>query len=122
MAKAIEGFSYTEPSDAAIPQYRAVTATSTGVDLVSANDQVIVGISGNKTTAAGQAVTIVHSGIALMEASAAIAKGAKVGMTTNGRAVTATSTKTLVGIAKEAAGAAGDLIGVLLVSPGSIAP
>lgn len=124
MTKAIEGFSFTLPvASGSVPQYRAVKESSGQALLPTANTDVIVGVIQNKTTATGQAGTIVSSGIVVVEAAEAIAKGALVGIEANtGKAVAQVSAKTRLGQAQEASAAAGDLIGVLLAPMGVVAP
>lgn len=67
----------------------------------------------------GEPVAVVVQGTAVVEAGGAIAVGDNVAADANGRAVVATpaSGYTILGIALEAASAAGEEIEVLLVSP-----
>jgi hypothetical protein len=66
------------------------------------------------SAASGELVPVDALGTTMVEASAAISKGAAVATTNDGRAVTY-STGATVGRALTAAGAAGDLIEVLLI-------
>jgi hypothetical protein len=61
-------------------------------------------------------------GIARVTAGAAVAVMAEVSSDTTGRAITAATTSRVAGIALQAAGAAGDLIDVLLVPAGRVLP
>lgn len=64
----------------------------------------------------GEAVQIAYAGVAKVKASAAIAVGAKVAAAADGRAVTAGSGHHVLGRALVAAGAADEVIPVLLGS------
>lgn len=72
--------------------------------------------------AAGKAVAVMVEGVAYVEASAAISRGALVMASANGRGATATTGLVVQGMALKAAGAAGDLIPVLLAAVGHLAP
>jgi hypothetical protein len=63
---------------------------------------------------AGKALDVQVSGVAWVEAAAAITRGAYVGPSLNGRAQTAVATQFVRGIALKAAANAGDWIPVLL--------
>jgi len=123
MSKDIPGFSWTASASETIPAYRAVMLTSTAgqVSLTTGATVHVVGIAQNATTV-GQAVTIVSSGISLMEAAAnTLVPGDKVTTDNAGKAVDgSTAGDAKVGICLETGGAAGDYVAVLLSSPGSI--
>lgn len=122
MALEIPGFSFTLESAADFTgsQFRFVDCNSSGkAALPSAAGARVVGVRQNKPNT-GQATTIVQSGVSLVEAGAAITAGASVQTDANGKAITAASTKLIVGIALKSAGADGEVIPVLLV-PGAAA-
>lgn len=108
---------------AAITKFRAVkfSAEETVTPVTAATD-VPCGIAQVDVTAAditaGKGCQVRRAGASEMEASAAIAAGALVGITANGRAVTAGAGMRVVGICDEAAGAAGERIRVTLQLPG----
>jgi hypothetical protein len=110
---------------AVITKFRAVkfSAEETVTPVTAATD-VPVGIAQFDVSAAelakGKGVLVRGYGASEMEASAAIAVGALVAMTTNGRAVTAVATNRVIGVCEEAAGAAGERIRVKLSLPGNI--
>lgn len=83
-----------------------------GAELATAATDTVLGVLQRKGVAT-EVVPVMESGISMVVASAAIAKGALVGPTTGGKAVTV-STGAYSGIAMEAAEAADDIIPVLL--------
>lgn len=101
------------PANPSALQYRFVKVTGEHqCGLVTAATDNAVGVLQNKPQAVGDAATVAVSGISMVEASAAIAAGAKVGADTVGRAATdATNTR---GVALHSSAAAGELIPVLL--------
>jgi hypothetical protein len=109
---------------AAIPAFRIVKFTAAGVVgvAVSATDASI-GVMNEVSPLTGERCDVVRQGIAYVEAGAAIALGAPVTSDGTGRGVTAAPAagvnNRIIGIAEEAAAAAGDVIGVLL-EPGFI--
>lgn len=79
----------------------------------------VVGVLQDKPAAQGRACTVAIGGIAMVEAGAAITSGAAVTTDSVGRAVTVSSADAFeVGIAMISAGAAGDIIQVLLLPAG----
>jgi hypothetical protein len=110
---------------AVITKFRAVkfSAEETVTPVTAATD-VPVGIAQFDVSAAelakGKGVLVRGYGASEMEASAAIAVGALVAMTTNGRAVTAVATNRVIGVCEEAAANAGERIRVKLSLPGNI--
>jgi hypothetical protein len=107
-------------AEAALAKGRAVKggATDEGVTPVTADTDVVVGFSRYNVSAAeilrGKGASVREAGIAVCEASAAIAKDALVTITANGRVVTATSGKTVHGRARQACSNAGEYIAVSL--------
>lgn len=118
----IPGFSFTLPADTdmSATQYLAVDVNSTGEAIVptGAGDR-IVGIRQNKPVA-GEAATIVHSGISLWTAGGVVTTGDLVSTDAAGKAKTAASTDLKQGIALQTSANDGELIAVLL-TPGPAA-
>ena len=113
MAYEIPGFSFTLPAGENIAnQFRFVTL-STGTVLVSDDGEWCIGVNQN-TPNTGQATTVVCTGVSMVEAGAAITAGAAIAADSVGRAKTAATADLVVGLALEAAGAAGTYIAVLL--------
>lgn len=95
-------------------QFRFVDGKVNGDGIVAATAAGrIVGVLNNKPKK-GEACTIVHGGVAMVEASAAIQAYATVEVATGGKAVTQTSGLS-AGIALEAADDDGTIIAVLVV-------
>lgn len=94
---------------AAITNRRFVSPTG-GVPSAGGNT---LGVA-DADAASGTHAPVVHQGTAIVEASAAIAKGAEIETTNNGRAATKDTGKT-VARALQAAGAAGEYIEVTLI-------
>lgn len=110
---------------AAITKFRAVkfSAEETVTPVVAATDPV-AGIAQVSVTAAeilkGKGCAIRRMGASEMEASAAIAVGALIAMTVDGRAVTAVTGNRVIGVCDEAAAVAGERIRATLSLPGTI--
>lgn len=108
----------------AIAPYRLVkfSAAETVVQSAAAAD-AHVGVNTDLAVASGERVEVMTHGIAYVEAGAAITIGTLLTADAQGRAVTAApaagANNRIIGIAMEAASAAGDIIRVLL-SPGSV--
>lgn len=118
----VDLLSTTETSDndlsAAANKNKLVKHTATGIVLCSVLNEPVYGVLTNKPLA-GKSAQVQISGIAKIQAGAAVAKGAYVKTDATGRVITQTAEAagTLVhvfGIALEAAGAAGDLIAVAI--------
>lgn len=114
----IPGLSYTLPSGSdfrtGAGQFRFVDINSSGKAVVPTGaGAAVVGVRQNKPNT-NEAMTIVGSGIAIVEAGAAITLGAAVTTDASGRAVTATTGNQVHGRAFEAASGAGVLIAVFL--------
>lgn len=105
---------------AAIPKHRIVKhgATDREVTLATAAADACIGVSHEVSADKGDRVDVWHVGIALVEAGAAIARGAPVASDATGRGIVAApgagTNARVIGFALEAAGAAGDLVRVLL--------
>lgn len=107
----IPGFTFSAKTAAKQDaKYVFVKMTATGLAPATALTDAVVGVVQRKGIAS-EALPVMANGISMVEASAAIDKGALVGPTTGGKAVT--STTQYCGIALEAA-KAGDIIPVLL--------
>jgi hypothetical protein len=103
------------PAAGAITKFSRVTLNSSGQVATSAAAEDDIGIAETAAAAAGELVTVrlaTQSGTCMAIASGVIAAGAKVYGAATGQIGT-TNTNARVGIALEAAGAAGDLIEVL---------
>lgn len=110
-------------ADLSTHQFKAVVIDGNGrVNLAGTQGLPIAGILQNKPNALGVACEIMQLGISKMVASAAIAAGARVATTNVGTAVTAATGNVVIGQAIEAAGAAGNIIAVLLTGCGHTAP
>ena len=108
----IPGFTFSAKTAAAQDsKYVFVKMTATGLAPATALTDAVVGVVQRKGITS-EALPVMANGISMVVASADIAKGALVGPTTGGRAVT--STTQYCGIALEAAAKAGDIIPVLL--------
>lgn len=114
MAYEIPGFSFTLPAgvDLSTSLFRAVNVDANSKAVLPAAGGRIVGFLNNKAKA-NEAATIVNSGIVQAEAGAAITCGADVEVDNTGRVITLAAGKK-VGVAFEAASAAGIIIAVLL--------
>lgn len=103
----------------AIPAYRIVklSAAETVVAAAAATDSLI-GVNADLTVVSSERVDVLLEGIAFVEAGAAVALGAQLTSDASGRGVTAAPAagvnNRVIGIALEAASAAGDVIRVLL--------
>ena len=122
----IPGFSYTLPSGSdfrtGAGQFRFVDVNSSGKAVIpTAQGAAVVGVRQNKPNT-NEAMTIVESGISIVEAGAAIALGAEVTCDASGRAITAATGNRVQGRAFEAASGAGVLIAVLLKPRPAAAP
>lgn len=103
----------------AITAYRIVkfSAAEIVVAAAAATDSLI-GVNSDLTVVGGERVDVLLEGIAFVEAGAAVALGAQLTSDASGRCVTAAPAagvnNRVIGIALEAASAAGDVIRVLL--------
>jgi Uncharacterized conserved protein (DUF2190) len=121
----IPGFLYSldAAGDLSAGQFKALVMDTNGRAALAGTKGVpIVGILQNNPGALGRSATIMQSGITKWVASAAIVRNARVTTENDGRAVTAATGNVVHGIALEAAGAAGQVIAVLLTGGGHTAP
>lgn len=117
MAYEIPGFTFTLPSGAdftAGAQFRFGAVTAAGTVINPTLGGLVIGVRYSKARL-GEAATIVHSGIALVESGdATIVAGSLISTTVNGTAKVAAVGEYVVGQAMEASAATGIVIGVLL--------
>jgi hypothetical protein len=116
------GREYT--AGANIARFRIVALSSAdAVVQASLNTSPMIGASMDVAPLAGERVTIIHQGIASIEAGGAIAVGGLVTSDAQGRAIASSLgagvNARIVGLALEPAVAAGDIIRVLL-NPGPV--
>ena len=106
---------------AATNQYKFVTLDANGnCILADALGEHVVGVLQNKPKQ-NQAATVAVDGVTKCQANAAIVAGANITTAATGRAVTAATGNQIVGQARSAAGAAGELFSLLLRPAGSSA-
>lgn len=102
----------------AITKGRFVKMTAAGiVEECDTAGEISLGVA-LETVASGERVDFVCIGVAEVEAGAAIAVGVDVATANDGQAVAAATGNTILGITLDAAGAAGDLVRVLLHAGG----
>jgi hypothetical protein len=87
------------------------------VDISSVAGSSIIGVLQNKPVL-GEAAEIITHGISKCQADAAVAVNVQVSVSADGQFKTAVSGDVIVGTALEAAGAAGEIIAVLLRNEG----
>lgn len=104
-------------ADLSAKQFYGVKFGASGIALCATAGEVCDGVLQDKPES-GDVGNVMISGITKAVAGAAVTKGALVAVTAAGKFVTATATDYSVGRAMEAASADGDLIAVLLHSPG----
>jgi hypothetical protein len=106
-------------SSFAAAKYRFAKMGATAFTVIpcSVLGELAIGVAYDDVSVAGQSITIAERGIVKVIASAAIAAGARIATAADGRAVTAATTNTVLGIAMTPALAVGDIISVQLVGP-----
>ncbi|GAA2555042.1 hypothetical protein GCM10010423_65270 [Streptomyces levis] len=122
MAREIRGFarSYEVAGDMSGNLFRFVKLSGkTAVAATAATDPV-VGVLQNKPTAPGIAATVMIDGLSRVVAAKAIAAGTVVYIAADGRVTDTAASNKAVGIAEDAATAAGDVISVLLKPLGAL--
>jgi len=102
-------------ADLSAEQYTFVKRGSGDVVVQCDAGEAAIGVLWNDP-ASGRAATVIVGGEPMVYAGAAVAVGAEVTPDAEGRAVTATSTDEVVGIARSAAGAADELVTVEFLS------
>lgn len=121
MATELPGYKhtgYTASSDLSSSRFRAVKISGARtVTAIAAITDKPFGVLQN-APASGQVAEVMAQGRSKMEASAAIAVGATIGVSANGRAVTIAPgtdlTQYIIGIAEDACSNAGEIISVYL--------
>jgi hypothetical protein len=108
----------------AIAAYRIVRITSAdNVEQAAAVSHALIGVNSDLAILSGERVEVMTHGIAYVEAGAAVSVGVPVTSDASGRGVAAApaagTNNRVIGLALDAAVAAGDVIRVLL-SPGSV--
>jgi GNAT superfamily N-acetyltransferase len=103
----------------AIAPYRIVRITSAdNVEQAAAVSHTLIGVNSDLAIASGERVEVMTHGIAYVEAGAAVAVGVFVSTDSQGRGIAAApaagANQRVIGVALEAASAAGDVIRVLL--------
>lgn len=86
---------------------------------VSVSGARVDGVIMNNPSAAGDAVEFAIDGVVKVVAGAAVTAGVEVMSDASGRAIAVTATNQIAGIALKSAGAAGEIIPVLLKSGGT---
>lgn len=113
MAYEIPGFmdgTEVAAADLSTSQFLCVKETSNGINLCTVAGEEVYGVLQNKP-AAGQAANVMQDGVSKCKAGAAVAKGALIMTNASGKVITAaTAGSSIIGQAKEAAGADGDII------------
>ncbi len=123
MAYEIQELTLPLAAGEALTKYRFVKAAATEgqVDLCDAATDRPLGVTQQSAAAQGDAAPVDVLGVIKVEAGAAVAFGAVVGTDASGRAVAkSTAGDFIAGTALEAAGAAGDIIAVMLTPNGVV--
>lgn len=111
-----KGVGYTAGADLSAEQYTFMKRGATGVIAQCNAGEASIGVLWNAPAASGRAATVITGGQPMVYAGAAVAEDAEVTPDDEGRAVTATSSDVVVGIARTAAGAANELMVVEFLS------
>ena len=105
--------------DLSANQYQIVTIASDGqVDVQTSAGGACLGVLQNKPSAAGQAASIMVSGVSKIVADVTIDEGDNIQSSTDGQAAVAVGADYVIGKALTP-GAAGNLVSVLLQMPGA---
>lgn len=116
----LQSFTMEAAADLSGEQYHFVKVTAEKtVGVCDAAGEAALGVNQGNTDAAGNAVQVGFHGISKVEASAAISAGDLIATTAAGLAATATTGQTVLGVALMDAGAAGELVPVLLYQGGA---
>jgi len=105
----------TGTNDCSSNMFRAVKLNSQGAAKIAAATDIVVGIQQSNPTAAGQYISIESNGIAMVEAGAAVTKGAKVSIMADGTVENINGSNTVIGTAL-ATGVAGNFLSIKLTS------
>lgn len=110
--------SYEAGGDLSGNQFYFVTQAADGqVDTTGAGLQATGVLQDDNGDAAGKVVAVAVGGRSKVSAGAAISVGDNVASDGNGQAVTATTGDVILGVARSAAGAAGEIVSVELTIP-----
>lgn len=104
-------------AEAAISPFRiAKLGTADGkVTIAAAATDLLIGVVNEVGPAINERCDVIHAGIAYVEAGAAVTRGSSITSDASGRGIATTTTANrVIGIALEAASAAGDVIRVLI--------
>jgi len=105
--------------DLSAAQYKFVALAADGQVDVAGDGVDSVGVLYTTASVAGRAVAVAYEGIAKVIAGGVLEEGERVTVDGSGRAVaTVAENEFVVGIAKEPAGAAGQVTSILLMIPG----
>jgi len=102
--------------DLSASQYFLVKVDASGQAALGGLGEVCVGVLQDKPSAAGRAAEVGTEGVSKCVASAAIAAGATVSCTAAGKAKTAATGEFVVGVARSAAAADGEVFQLMLGS------
>jgi len=106
---------YTLTAATAVSRYHIVQVSGAQYGgLATAVTQALVGVTQSEAAAAGDPLTICPLGRSKVVAGAAVTIGARVTTDASGRAIACTSGSVYVGVAIDAAAAAGDVFEVLV--------
>lgn len=112
----------TVPANAALTQFTfgvITNSSGTGRVATSGNGARADGVTMNAPAAANDPTEFAVDGVVKVVAGAAVVAGVEVMSDASGRAITATSTNQILGIALKSAAALGEVIPVLLKSGGT---
>ncbi len=113
---ALECITFESSGDLSTSQYLFVDLNSSAQIAVETSAGAnVIGVLQDKPAAQGRAAAVAISGVSLVVAGAAFDAGAKITVDTAGKAQTATTGNFIHGIALKAAGAANDVVPVLLM-------
>lgn len=102
---------------------KQVAAAEKHIDMADTQGERVLGVSVDMATAGdatnGRVVNVALLGIAVVEAGAAVARGALLMTNATGQAITATATNRVVGYALSSAANAGEWIQIILAGPGA---
>lgn len=104
-------------ASAAISPFRIVKLGAADGQVTSgaAATDLLIGVCNEVGPAINERCDVIHSGIAFVEAGAAVTRGSSITSDASGRGIATTTTgNRVIGLALEAAGAAGDVIRVLI--------
>lgn len=111
----VQSITLPAAADLSAQQYRCMQVNSSGQAAVANATALVAGILQNDPGAAGHPATVAYAGVSKAIAGAAITAGARVTADANGAVIPAvTAGDAVIGVALASAGAAGDIIPVLI--------